>query len=108
MIISKLDEQRRKKAAREKRDLSLQQIAEETGITFSTLQRLRRGEAERVTVAILEKLCAYFALTSFCDLIEYWPEQKETPQESEETTPDAAQEAEPSEPPAEASAVSGD
>lgn len=73
MITTRFDELRRTKGLNENRDLSLRQVAEETGLGFNTLQRLRKGETERVALSTLDKLCDYFGLTSLCELIERVP-----------------------------------
>ena len=70
MIVSRFDDLRRTKGLNENRDLSLRQVAEETGLGFNTLQRLRKGETERVALSTLDKLCDYFGLVSLCELIE--------------------------------------
>ncbi len=70
MITTRFDELRRTKGLREDRDLSLRQVSEETGLGFNTLQRLRKGETERVALSTLDKLCDYFGLVSLCELIE--------------------------------------
>jgi len=73
MIKSNFDDLRRKKALNESRDISLRKVSEETGLAFNTLQRLRKGETERVALSTLDRLCSYFQLSSLCDLIEYLP-----------------------------------
>jgi len=73
MITTRFDDLRRTKSLNENRDISLRQVAEETGLGFNTLQRLRKGETERVALSTLDKLCDYFGLASLCDLIERAP-----------------------------------
>ena len=73
MITTRFDELRRGKGLRENRDLSLRQVAQETGLSLNALQRLRKGAAERVALSTLEKLCDYFDLESLCELIERSP-----------------------------------
>jgi DNA-binding Xre family transcriptional regulator len=85
MISTRLDELRRTKGLRENRDLSLRQVAIETGLSFNTLQRLRKGTTERVALSTLDKLCDYFGLESLCELIERLPEHK--PDGAEKSTP---------------------
>lgn len=76
MIRTHFDDLRRAKAYREKRDLSLRTIAAETGLSINTIQRLRKGQTERVGLATLDALCRFFGLTNVGELIEYVPEEE--------------------------------
>ncbi|WP_157947524.1 helix-turn-helix domain-containing protein [Abditibacterium utsteinense] len=77
MIRTKFEELRLKKL----RDvgvtrLPLQQIAKETGLSFTTLQRLSAETNTRVDYATLDVLCRYFDCT-VCELLQYVPNNQE-------------------------------
>lgn len=76
MIISHFDKLRREKSATENRDLPLRTIAEETGVSVSTIQRFRKEKQDSFYTSVLEAFCKYFAVSSLCDLIE-WKDGKE-------------------------------
>lgn len=69
-ITSHFDRLRRAKAHHENRDLPLRVIAEETGLSVNTLQRVRRNQMERVYLSTIETLCRYFGASRIDDLIE--------------------------------------
>lgn len=75
MIHSNFEDLRRAKAFREKRDLPLRLIAEETGLSVNAIQRIRNSEIKRIQLTTLEKLCLYFAVSSISELIEYSPSE---------------------------------
>lgn len=58
---------------RERRVVSLKEIAEMTGIHRVTLSKLANNKRYNVGVDTLEKLCAYFKC-QLADLAEYVPE----------------------------------
>jgi DNA-binding Xre family transcriptional regulator len=74
LIVTRFDELRRAKAARENRDLPLRTIAEETALALSTVHRFKSGQLEGVRISTLETLCRYFGVKSIAELIEYTPE----------------------------------
>ncbi len=74
MIRSHFDRLRREKGLRENRDLSIRTVAAETGLSFNTIQRVRRQQLQRVYASTLDTLCRYFAVASLCDLVEYTPD----------------------------------
>jgi DNA-binding Xre family transcriptional regulator len=77
MIYSHFQDLRRRKALEEKRDISLRNIAEETGLAFTTIQRFSSGKIEKVHLSTLNVLCKYFGIQSIGELIEYVPENSE-------------------------------
>lgn len=79
MFQSKFDELRWAKAAREKRNISLREIARESGLSLGTLQRVSTGNLESVNMSTLAGLCRYFAVRSISELVEYVPDE---PQQS--------------------------
>jgi DNA-binding Xre family transcriptional regulator len=78
MIYSHFQDLRRKKAFNEKRDISLRTIAEETGLAFTTVQRVSSGKIEKVHLSTLETLCKYFGVESIVELIEYVPDDQQS------------------------------
>ena len=62
---------RREKEYREKRDLSIRAIANETGLSQGTILRVKNLTMERVSLSTLETLCRYFKLSSLCELVEH-------------------------------------
>ena len=73
MIRSRFDRLRREKSARENRDLPLRTLAEETGLALGTVQRINKGDIERVYLSTLDTLCTYFGINDIGELIEYIP-----------------------------------
>lgn len=74
MLHVRFDELRRQKAAKENRDIPLRLISDETGLSVTTLQRVRHNDTPRgVSLQTLDVLCAYFAVESVAELIEYRP-----------------------------------
>jgi DNA-binding Xre family transcriptional regulator len=78
MFKSNFDQLRRNKEARENRDLPLAKIAEETGLSTATIQRVKRSEVDNVRLSTLHTLCAYFGARRIGDLVEYYPDVSET------------------------------
>lgn len=74
MFKSNFDQLRRNKEARENRDLSLAKIAEETGLSTATIQRVKRSEVDNVRLSTLHTLCAYLGARRIGDLVEYYPD----------------------------------
>ena len=56
---TRFDELRQTKGLWEDRDISLRKVAEETGLSFNTLQQLRKGETERLTLREERQLEAF-------------------------------------------------
>ena len=77
MIRSKVADLRRAKALAESRDISIRTMAEETGLAPRTVQKLLRGDTERVYLSTLDTLCRYFGVRQIGDLIEYVPGEPE-------------------------------
>ena len=74
MIRSHFEDLRRLKAYKEKRDLSIRTIAEETKLSQGAILRVKNLKMERVYLSTLERLCEYFGVESLSDLIEYVPD----------------------------------
>ena len=71
MIKSNFEKLRHEKIQLEKRKLPLRTIADETGLSLGTIQRLNKGSQGRFYLSTLDKLCCYFGVGSISDLIEY-------------------------------------
>ena len=80
MIRSKVADLRRKKAFDEKRDLSVRTMAQETGLAVGTVQRLVKGDTERVYLSTLNTLCHYFGVKHIGDILEFVPDEAQPPQ----------------------------
>jgi Predicted transcriptional regulator len=74
VIRSHFDDLRRLKEFREKRDLSIRTISEETGLSQGAILRVKNLSLQRVYFSTLETLCEYFEVKSLADLIEYVPD----------------------------------
>lgn len=77
MIQSHFEDLRRGKEFRERRDLSVRAIAEETGLSQGAILRVKNATMERVSLSTLERLCRYFGVASLCELIDYVPNEAE-------------------------------
>lgn len=75
MIRAKFNRLRREKAFKENRDISLRTLAAETGLSLSTVQRLNKGELERVYLSTLDTVARYFAIDNIGQLLEYIPDE---------------------------------
>lgn len=75
MIRSHFQDLRRKKEAKERRDITLRMVAEETGLSYGAVQRVSSGNTERVYISTLDALCRYFQVVSIAELIEYSPQE---------------------------------
>jgi putative transcriptional regulator len=73
MIRSNLNHLRAEKAKRESRKLPYRVMADETGLSIGTFQRLMTQEFSAVEKDTMEKLCVYFDC-SVGDLLEHVPE----------------------------------
>lgn len=60
MVRNCLKEQLAEKIGREKRSISLRQMARESGVSVWTLSRFSRGIMAEYPADVLAKLCAYF------------------------------------------------
>ena len=83
MLKSNYDHLRRRKEFKEGRDLTLKVVAAETGVSVSTLQRVKKSEIRNITVEVLDKLCGYFEAKTLCELLEYVPDPPETTERAE-------------------------
>ncbi len=61
------------KEVRDRKRLSIKQLARETGLAESTLHSLANNTTQRFDAPILEKLCIYFGV-SLSDLLVFYPE----------------------------------
>lgn len=74
MIQTRFEELRLKEARkRNATRLPLQQIADETGLSFGTLQRLSTNTNTRIDYSTLDALCLYFKCR-VGDLLEHVPD----------------------------------
>jgi len=73
MMLSHFEDLRRLKAFRERRDLPIRTISEETGLSQGTILRVKNLKMERVYLSTLETLCRYFGVQSISELMEYVP-----------------------------------
>jgi DNA-binding Xre family transcriptional regulator len=76
MMRSHFEDLRRHKAFRERRDLPIRTIAQETGLSQGAILRVKNLKMERVYLSTLETLCRYFDVKSLAELMEYVPEDK--------------------------------
>lgn len=74
MIKLHFNELLKKKALLEDRKLPVRTVAQETGLSAATIQRLRREDPGRVYFSTLNTLCHYFGLSNISELIEFIPE----------------------------------
>ena len=74
MMLSHFEDLRRLKAFRERRDLPIRTISEETGLSQGTILRVKNLKMERVYLSTLETLCRYFGVQSISELMEYVPD----------------------------------
>jgi putative transcriptional regulator len=70
MIRFLLKERIAEKEFREKRRITLDEVARETGISRNTLSRVANSFGYNTTTEVLDKLCAYFNC-AIADLVEY-------------------------------------
>jgi DNA-binding Xre family transcriptional regulator len=71
MIRSRFEELRHQKEEAEGRRLSVRTIAAEVKVSNGTIQRMKKGELDRIYISTLDKLCRYFGVKQVGDLIEY-------------------------------------
>lgn len=72
MIRFKLKELITEKSFQEGRRITLQEVAESTGIHKTTLSKIQQPSGHNVTTSSLDALCAYFDC-KIQDLVEYIP-----------------------------------
>ena len=77
MIRSHFEDLRRRKEYLENRDLPIRVVAEETGLSQSTVMRIKNVSMDMVFMSALETLCSYFDVKSLSELIEYEPEERQ-------------------------------
>lgn len=85
MILSHFEDLRRLKEFRERRNLPIRTIAEETGLSQGAILRVKNVTMERISLSTLEALCRYFSVKSLSDLIEYVPDEKRKEQDKART-----------------------
>jgi putative transcriptional regulator len=73
VIRFKLGEQIEKKQFRESRRVTIQEVAEATGVNRMTLSKILNQKGYSTGTDILDRLCGYFSC-SIEDLVEYLPE----------------------------------
>lgn len=78
MFISHYDKLRRQKEARENRDLTVRVVAEETGLSSATINKMKSSEVHGITLTSLGKLCEYFGVKSVSHLVEWQPDAAKT------------------------------
>jgi DNA-binding Xre family transcriptional regulator len=77
VILSHFEQLRRHKSYKEKRNLPVRIIAEETGLSQGAILRVKNVTMERISLTTLEALCRYFEVNSLSELIEYVPDEEE-------------------------------
>lgn len=75
MIRFKLAEQIEKKQFRESRRITIQEVAEATGVNRMTLSKILNHRGYSTGTDILDKLCKYFSCT-LQDLAEHIPDSE--------------------------------
>ena len=73
MIRYKLAEQIEKKQFRESRRITIQEVAEASGVNRMTLSKILNHRGYSTGTDIVDKLCTYFGC-SIADLLEHIPE----------------------------------
>ena len=73
MIVSHFEDLRRHKEYRERRDLTVRRISEETGLSQGAILRVKNATMARISLSTLEALCRYFDVKALNELIEYMP-----------------------------------
>jgi DNA-binding Xre family transcriptional regulator len=71
LILSHFEDLRRHKEYRERRDLPIRIISEETGLSQGAILRVKNATMARISLSTLERLCRYFGVKSIAELIEY-------------------------------------
>jgi putative transcriptional regulator len=73
VIRFRLGEQLEKKQFRESRRITLQEVADATGINRSTLSKILNQKGYSTGTDVLDRLCAYLSCP-IADLVEYLPD----------------------------------
>ena len=71
MFQSKFDDLLREKEYKERRRIPIRKLAEESGLSVTTIQRLKSGRVDNLNLSSVERACRYFNVQSVGDLIEY-------------------------------------
>lgn len=74
VIRFRLKEAIAEKAFRERRHITISEVAEQTGLNRSTLSKVSSVPGYNCTTEVIDKLCAYFEC-NVSDLMEYIKEQ---------------------------------
>ena len=75
MIKLNFTDLRREKAFKEKRNLPLQTISQETGLSYGTIHRLFSGTTDSIHFSTIAILCKYFNCR-VADLFEFVPDEE--------------------------------
>ena len=78
MLRYKLKERIADKEFRERRRVTIQEVAKDTGITRNTLSKLLNQHGASVRTENLDRLCTYFGCR-IEELVEFVPDTAETP-----------------------------
>jgi putative transcriptional regulator len=78
VIRFKLAEQIEKKQFKESRRITIQEVAEATGVNRMTLSKILNHRGHSTGTDILDKLCAYFGC-QLHELAEYLPDDSTAP-----------------------------
>lgn len=70
MLRYRLTELIEEKKYQEKKSITLDELAKESGVGTSTLVKMRKNQGDVFKTDVLDKLCAYFHC-SVCELVEY-------------------------------------
>ncbi len=77
-IVSKARQVRLNYQAKLGRVVTLDEVADATGITRAALSRIERNKTERIDFDTLKKLCAFYGV-GVGDILEFRPEDKRMP-----------------------------
>lgn len=78
MIRFKLAEQIERKQFKESRRITIQEVAEATGVNRMTLSKILNHRGYSTGTDILDKLCSYFGC-QLQELVEYLPDDSTAP-----------------------------
>lgn len=71
MFQSKFDDLLREKEYRERRRIPIRKVAEESGLSVTTIQRLKSGRIDTLNLSSIERVCRYFNVQGVGEVIEY-------------------------------------
>lgn len=77
-IVSRARQVRLNYQAKLGRTVTIQEVAEQTGLDRKAIARLEQGRTERYDADVLKKLCAFYGV-GVGDLLEYRPEDRRVP-----------------------------